>query len=146
MEQLRTLAGKHAHLSKQFMRYLVVAFVGLGVDFGMLVFLREVVDVHYLVAAAGGFLAGLIVNYLLSERFVFSGRKIKSHTLNFGLFGLIGLVGLGILSLLMWAFTDGLGINYVLSKVLATVFVYMWNFFARRSLYSNEPTPEANAS
>ena len=128
-------------LSGQFLRYLVVAFVGLGFDFGTLIFLKQVVGVHYLVAAAGGFIAGLTVNYILSERYVFSNRKIKSHTLNFAVFGLIGLVGLGILSLLMWMFTDGFGVNYIISKVLATVFVYMWNFFARRSLYHNEAVP-----
>lgn len=128
-------------LTGQFLRYLVVAFVGLGFDFGTLVLLREVAEVHYLIAAAGGFIAGLIVNYFLSAKYVFSNPKIKSHAMNFGLFGLIGLVGLGILSLLMWILTSGLGVNYIISKVLATVVVYMWNFFARRKLYHNEPAP-----
>ena len=134
----RQLADKHRHITSQFVKYLAVAFIGLIVDFGTLVLLREVAGVHYLIAAAGGFLAGLAINYLLSNRYVFGDPKIKSHAMNFGLFGLIGLVGLGILSLLMWAFTDGLNINYIVSKVLATIFVYMWNFFARRSLYHNE--------
>lgn len=129
------VAGKRSKLAKQFIGYLAVAFVGLGFDFGTLVFLREVIGTHYLLAAVSGFTVGLIVNYLLSVRYVFSDPKIKSHAINFGLFGLIGVVGLGILTLLMWALTDGLHINYVLSKIAATLFVYMWNFFARRGLY-----------
>jgi len=128
-------------LTGQFMRYLIVAFIGLGFDFGTLVFLREVVGVYYLAAAAGGFVAGLIVNYILSAKYVFSNPKIKSHAMNFGLFGLIGLIGLGILSVLMWILTSGLGINYIISKVLATVVVYAWNFLARRRLYHDEPAP-----
>jgi putative flippase GtrA len=59
--------------------------------------------------------------------------------MNFGLFGLIGLIGLGILSLLMWLLTGGLGLNYVLSKIVATAFVYAWNFLARRAMYHDEP-------
>jgi len=140
---LTKLFAKHRHLSLQFVRYLGVAFVGLGFDFGTLVFLREICHVHYLVAAAGGFMAGLAINYILSVRYVFTNPKIKSHAMNFGLFALIGLIGLGLLSLCMWALTDGLGINYIISKVLATVIVYMWNFFARRNLYHDtavEPT------
>lgn len=132
------LTQKHRQLTGQFVRYLVVAFVGLGFDFGTLVLLREAFGIHYLVAAAGGFIVGLAVNYLLSIKFVFSNPKIKSHAMNFGLFGLIGLIGLGILSVLMWFFTDGLNVNYIISKILATFFVYMWNFFARRSMYHNE--------
>ncbi len=137
------LIEKHRHITTQFVRYLWVAFVGLGFDFATLVFLREIVGTHYLVAAAGGFVVGLAVNYLLSIRYVFKNPKIKSHAMNFGIFGLIGLIGLGILTLLMWAFTDGLTFNYIVSKVVATFFVYIWNFFARRSLYHNEPTDQA---
>jgi putative flippase GtrA len=135
------LLAKHRHLSLQFVRYLGVAFVGLGFDFGVLVLLREVGQVHYLIAAAGGFTAGLIVNYLLSIKYVFTNPKIKSHAMNFGLFALIGLIGLGLLSLCMWTLTDGLGINYIASKVLATAVVYVWNFFARRHLYHDGAQP-----
>lgn len=123
--------------SRQLLRYFVVALIGLGFDFGSLIFLREVIHMHYLIASAGGFIVGLLANYLLSERYVFSDPKIKSRTINFLLFGVIGLVGLGILSLLMFALTSGLGMNYLLSKIFATIFVYMWNFIARKKLYHN---------
>jgi putative flippase GtrA len=135
IQKSKKITSKHRRLTAQFVRYLLVAFIGLGFDFGTMILLREFFHAHYLVAAAGGFVVGLIVNYALSSKYVFSNPKIKSHAMNFGLFGLIGAVGLGILSLMMWLFTDGLNINYIFSKVLATLFVYMWNFFARRSLY-----------
>lgn len=122
-------------LVKQFSRYFGVALIGLAADFGTLVFLKELFNVYYLAAAACGFTIGLVVVFVLSNRFVFSNPKIKSKSWNFIIFGLIGLVGLGLLSVLMWFFTSFLGFYYILSKVIATAFVYMWNFFARRSLY-----------
>jgi putative flippase GtrA len=53
----------------------------------------------------------------------------------FLLFAAIGLVGLGLLNGIMWVLTDWLGLFYLWSKVGATVVVYLWNFFARRSMY-----------
>lgn len=132
---LSFIPEKFHAVSSQFLRYLVVAFVGLGFDFGTMIFLREVVGIYYLWAAVGGFIAGLTVNYILSNKFVFSDPKIKSQTVQFGLFAIIGLVGLGLLSGFMWFFTSVIGIHYIVSKVLATVFVYIWNFGARRMLY-----------
>lgn len=124
-------------LLKQFSRYFGVALFGLCFDFGTLILLKEIFNTYYLVAAAGGFIMGLVVVFFLSEKFVFTNPKIKSKTWNFIVFGLIGLIGLGLLSLLMWFFTGVLGIYYIASKIIATIFVYMWNFFARRSLYDN---------
>lgn len=129
-----TLSKKNK-LVYQFAQYFGAALIGLFFDFATLVILKEVFNLNYLLAAAGGFILGLVVVFVLSDKFVFSNPKIKSKHLNFILFGVIGLVGLGLLSFFMWLFTGVIGINYIISKVLATVFVYMWNFFARRSLY-----------
>lgn len=121
---------------KQFSVYFLVALVGLFFDFTSLILLREILGLYYLVAAACGFCIGLIVVYILSNKFVFSSPKISSTKLQFLLFALIGIIGLGILSILMWLFTEVTGLNYILSKIIATVFVYFWNFFARKSMYN----------
>ena len=121
----------------RFGKYFLVAFLGLIVDFGMLIFSKEVLNLHYLVAAAIGFLSGLVVNYLLSSKYVFANPKINSARINFVLFGVIGLVGLAILNVSMWALVSLASVNYVVAKVIATVGVYLWNFFARNALYRN---------
>lgn len=124
-------------ISKQFSYYFVAAGIGYIVDFGGLYILHEFFGVYYLLAAAISFVLGLVVVYIISSLFVFSDSKIKSKSLEIGLFALIGVVGLGILSLLMWTLTGVLGINYLIAKIAATVVVYLWNFFARRALYNN---------
>lgn len=123
---------------KQFSLYFATALLGYLVDFGTLVLLTELFNVHYLVAASSGFILGLICTYILSTRFVFGNSKLNSKKAEFSLFAIIGIVGLALLNILMWLFTDIIGFNYIVSKVVATVFVYMWNFFARRALYYNE--------
>lgn len=122
---------------KQFSAYFVVAAVGYVVDLLTLILLKEVFGAHYLVAAACGFILGLTIVYLLSAKYVFGASKLQSKSAEFGLFALIGIVGLFILGILMWLMTEFIGIDYLMSKILATAGVYMWNFFARRSLYHN---------
>lgn len=114
--------------------YFVVAGVGLVVDFATAIFCTEVLGWYYLIGICMGFLLGLVVTYILSNKFVF-GEPGASHKKTFILFGIIGLIGLGILNLLVWALTSGLGINYIISKALATIVIFMWNFFARKSLF-----------
>lgn len=121
----------------QFMKYFGVALIGYIFDFGSMIICKEIFHFYYLISATIGFILGLIVVYILSGRYVFGESKLSSRRQEFLIFTLIGLVGLGILSLLMWVMTSGLQINYILSKLLATIVVYAWNFFARRSLYHN---------
>lgn len=128
---------EHTKLVVQFSKYFGVAGIGYIFDFSTLLILHELSHVHYLIAAVTGFIVGLVVLYILSSLYVFKDPKIKSRSLEFGIFTIIGIIGLGILSLLMWLLTGLLGINYLISKILATVVVYIWNFFARRMMYRN---------
>lgn len=115
----------------QFLRYGLVSSIALAVDFGGLVYLKQYMHINYLIAASISFTVGLFVNYALSSFWVFHGSKLtKKNELIF--FALIGLVGLGLTDLILWVLTSGLGLYYVLSKAIATVIVYFWNFGARK--------------
>ena len=124
-------------ITRQFVRYFLVAGLGYVVDVGMLYILHEHFGVYYLYAAIASFVLGLVVVYIMSSLFVFSNSKLKSKYLEIGIFSLIGVIGLIILTGLMWVLTSFLGVNYLIAKVLATVVVYTWNFFARRTMYNN---------
>lgn len=121
----------------QFLRYGFVAAVSLAVDFGVLVVLKEYAQFHYLVAASLSFILGLLTNYSLSKLWVFHSSKLESNHKEFLIFFVIGLIGLLMTDLLMWTFTDLLGVYYVLSKAVATILVYFWNFGARKKILFN---------
>lgn len=124
-------------LFRQSIQYFWVALVGLVVDFGTLMLFTELVGWNYLASAALGFTAGLVVNFFLSERFVFQDPSIANPRIRFMLYAIIGAVGLGLLSLLMWVLVDLFGVSYIVAKVLATVVVYTWNFLVRRVMYTS---------
>lgn len=119
----------------QLVNYFWVAGIGFLVDFGTLFIFTEYLRFPYLLSALIGFLAGLVCNFFLSEKFVFGKSQVNSPYLRFTIFGLIGLIGLGILELLMWIQVYYFHVQYLLSKIFATVAVYAWNFFARKLMY-----------
>lgn len=121
----------------QFLRYGFAASVSLAIDFGLLIILKEYAYAHYLLAATISFIAGLLTNYFLSNLWVFNSSKLSSKRREFLIFTIIGLIGLGLTDLLLWILTSIIGLYYVLSKSIATVIVYFWNFGARKKILFN---------
>ena len=132
MSLARAFRGSTDSTLIQLFRYLFVGGSAFVVDFGSLWLLAARVGLHYLVAAAVAFMLGLVTNYALSIHWVFSSRTLGNRWLEFAVFGLIGLVGLALNELIIWQCTESLGFHYLVSKVVATVTVLFWNFFARK--------------
>lgn len=116
----------------QFFRYAFVGGIATVVDWAVQYSLT-VLWVHYLIAAIFAFLSGLVVNYFLSKIFVFKAQEAKVNAaLEFVIYALIGAIGLGITVGLMFLLTDIAGLYFMLSKVITTVIVLFWNYFARK--------------
>lgn len=126
--------GKNDSTSVQFIKYACVGGAAYSIDFATLFFLTEFCRVHYLLSAAVGFLLGLLVNYSLSISWVFSKRSAKDKRTEFLVFAAIGLIGLGLNEFIIWFFTEGINLYYILSKLVATGIVFLWNFFARKKI------------
>ncbi len=118
----------------QLFRYTFVAGVALVADFSVLFCCTEFLGIHYLISAAFGFLVGLTTNYLLSVLWVFTNRNIQNRKMEFLFFALIGIVGLGLNEVFLWFFTEIVGFHYLISKIIATILGYFWNFGARKFL------------
>lgn len=128
----------------QLFRYLFVGGLAFVVDYGLLFVLTEYAGLHYLASATIAFIAGLTVNYFLSTSWIFrSGAVIKNKVGEFVVFALIGVVGLVLTNVLLFLFTDVCGIHYMVSKLITTALVMLWNFFGRKLILFNEKTPEA---
>lgn len=127
-------SGRPSNTVVQLLRYTIVGGLAFIIDFGTLILLTEFFNINYLISALVGFTLGLIVNYFLSIHWVFNQRNIRKRSLEFILFTLIGIVGLGLNELSIWFLTEVVLLYYMVSKIITTVMVYMWNFFARKYL------------
>jgi putative flippase GtrA len=115
-------------------KYAVVGGVAFLLDFSMLFFLTEYVHIYYILSATAAFVAGLLCNYVLSVYWVFDERALSNRFVEFLVFSVIGLIGLLLNDGLIWSLTEVGRMHYLLSKVLAAVVVFFWNFIARRQL------------
>lgn len=124
------------HMGKQYVRYIFVGGSAFIIDFALLVFFKEVVGLHYLVAATTSFLVGSVYNYALSTRFIFQTRVFSNKHLELLFFVLIGVSGLVLNSLIMYVCSTHVGVYA--SKILSGVAVFSWNFIVRRiTLFSH---------
>lgn len=118
----------------QLFRYGFVGGVAFLLDYGVLILLTEVFGFHYLISATISFFLGLVTNYLLSISWVFSKRAFSNWQTGFLVFAVIGIIGLGLNNLIMYLCTEKIGIHYAVSKIIATVVVFFWNFLSRRTI------------
>jgi putative flippase GtrA len=132
--------GKADSTTLQLFRYTFVGGFAFLIDFSTLYILTEYFNIYYLLSAGIAFILGLITNYFLSVKWVFNARTMKNRYIEFLLFTLIGLIGLGLNELFLWILTDILLIYYLLSKIITTVIVYLWNFFARKFILFSKRT------
>lgn len=116
----------------QIFRYFFVGGTAFVVDYSLLYVFTEFVHIHYLLASVFSFLISLVVNYLLCILWVFHHNTSKSKFVEFLVFVLIASIGLALNTLIMYLFTDGLNLHYMVSKIVSSFIVAFWNFFARK--------------
>ena len=86
------------------------------------------------VAAGGGFLCGLALNYALSTRLVFSQHRLADRRLEFVGFALIGVAGLILTEITLWVTMVQLGLMPLPAKLISAGVTFLSNFFLRKWL------------
>lgn len=119
----------------QLFRYVFVGGLAFIVDYFFLYFFSDICGIYYLISAILSFIISVLVNYILSTKWVFNQDNIDNKVLEFNLFILISTIGLIFTEILLYFFTDILGIYYLVSKVISAVIVLFWNFLARRIMF-----------
>lgn len=121
----------------QAFRYLFVGGAAFLADWGIL-YLLVLYGLHYLAAAAFAFIVGLLVNFFISKKFIFTQDPEKMGRFSeFLSYGVIGLAGLLLTEIFMYLITDVGGLHFMLSKIIVAAIVLMWNFIARKKFIYN---------
>ena len=137
--------AKNKGLIFEFLRYVVVggisAVVDMGVNFARLFYiLGGTKDDKGLVAisVAAGFSVGLLVNFILSNIFVFKEKeqREKGRTISaFLIYTLVGIIGFGLTEALTIGGTlligDG-GVWYLILTCFVKGVVLIWNYVGRK--------------
>jgi putative flippase GtrA len=113
----------------KFIKFAIVGFTGVFVDFGTTYICKEWLKIHKYVANSIGFTLAATSNYFLNRIWTFKSQD-PNIALEYGEFLLISLIGLGINNFILWIIHERLKQNFYLSKLFAIGVVTIWNFLA----------------
>lgn len=119
----------------QLIRYFFVGGIAAVINIGFLYIFTDILHIYYLISNVFSFTLGLIVNYLLSKKFVFQEETQISKSKEFIIYAIIGVIGLGLDTLFLSIMTNTFKLYYMISKIISTMLVFIWNFVARKILY-----------
>jgi len=110
-------------------KFGVVGFSGVVVDFSITYLLKEKLKVQKYVSNACGFIIAASSNYILNRIWTFHSNN-PAVLMEFSKFMLISILGLGINSLILWVLVSRFKMNFYVSKLFAIGVVTLWNFIA----------------
>lgn len=145
-------------LMEQIMKFGVVGFVCFFIDYIVLFAATEFLNIPYMISSMISFTVSVVINYVLSIKFVFKTKKDANKLKEFISFVILSLIGLGINQIIMWFGVEiviGNGIaplvsggaqkgiiyslcrlivryDYMLVKIAATGIVMVYNFISRK--------------
>jgi putative flippase GtrA len=109
------------------LKFAVVGFSGMLIDFGVTWLLKEKAKVNKYLANSTGFMLAASSNYLWNRLWTFESHN-EQVTREYFSFILISLLGLGINNLVIYLLTKKMRMNFYLAKLFAIVVVTIWNF------------------
>ena len=114
-------------LIQKFIKFCVVGFSGMIIDFGTTWGLKEKVKVNKYIANSTGFILAATSNYIWNRYWTFQSENSHVVTEYFS-FIIISLIGLAINNFLIYLLSDKMKFNFYLSKLIAIGVVTVWNF------------------
>lgn len=123
-------------LLNKFIKFGVVGFSGLFVDFGFTWLTKEKFRIPKYIANAIGFSMAATTNYFLNRIWTFQSTN-PEVMVEYGEFLLISLIGLVLNTIILYFFVSKIKLNFYVSKVFAIGIVTIWNFFANTFITFN---------
>ena len=118
-------------LLNQILKFGLVGGTAFVIDYVLLYFCTEFLHIHYLISSIISFTVSVIFNYILSIKWIFDVKK-KQDVKDFVIFIILRVIGLGINSLIMYVMVEKFGVYYMLSKIVSTAVVMVYNFITRK--------------
>ena len=119
-------------LLNQIFKFIIVGGIATLIDWIIYYILNSVFNINPLISNVFSFSISLIYNYIASVKWVFNVSKKKNKKRIFMEFIILSVVGLLISEFLIWLLVDKLSINSMISKIISTAIVMVFNFITRK--------------
>ena len=124
--------SKTEKLLIQIFKFGIVGGIAFIIDYISLIIGKEFFHFSTLLAAGIAFTISVIYNYTASVKWVFDVNSEKNKKKQFVEFISFSIVGLLLNDLIMWICVDKFSVYYLLSKIIATAIVMVFNFITRK--------------
>ena len=121
-------------LLKQIVKFGFVGGTAFVIDTGLLMILSKYMGVNYMIANVISFTISVIYNYILSMILVFDVKEDISKKKSLISFIILSIIGLGINEIIMKICVSIWMIPILVSKIIATAIVMVYNFISRKIL------------
>jgi putative flippase GtrA len=111
----------------KFIKFIVVGFSGMFVDFSITILLKEKLHVNRFIANSAGFTFAASSNYLFNRFWTFHSNNPKIFV-EYSKFLIISLIGLLINNLIIYLLEKKL--RFYFAKFIAIMITSLWNFGA----------------
>jgi len=111
----------------KFLKFCLVGFSGMVVDFGTTWLCKEKFKWNKYVSNSIGFVLAATNNYIWNRLWTFQSDN-ANIPIEYGKFFVISIIGLGINNLVVYLLHEKLKWNFYLSKLIAVGVVTVWNF------------------
>ncbi len=131
-------------LIQQFLKFGVVGVICFFIDTGLYT-ICNFIGIPYLISGVIGFSVSVVVNYLLSMKYVFVRRDDLSRKKEFTIYLILSIIGLILNELILFVCVDVIYGNWswlrsfmhpraaeILAKIGATGIVMVYNFVTRK--------------
>ena len=126
------VSKKIEKLLVQIFKFVIVGVIATVIDFGFLYIFKEFFHLPVILSNTLSFCISVIYNYIASVKWVFDVNSEKSKKKQFVEFISFSIVGLLLNDLIMWICVDKFSVYYLLSKIIATAIVMVFNFITRK--------------
>ncbi len=114
-----------------FFKYAIVGCLGTAIDLGSLYVFVDILHIHLLVSTALSFILAVINNFTLNKYWTFQNQNSNIRK-QFIKFLIVSVTGLLLTEICMAFFVYGLHIWYMVSKLMTSGLVLLWNFLANK--------------
>jgi len=111
----------------RFLKFGIVGFSGMVIDFSITWLLKEKLKIHRYIASSTGFIIAASTNYFLNRIWTFESSDPRI-LMQYGSFVIISVIGLGINNLFLYLFEKKF--SFYVAKLFAIGVTMIWNFLA----------------
>lgn len=111
----------------KFLKFCIVGFSGMVVDFGFTWLCKEKLKWNKYVSNSIGFVLAATNNYIWNRWWTFQSDN-ANIPIEYGKFLMISVIGLGLNNLVIYLLHEKLKLNFYFAKLIAIGVVTVWNF------------------